>query len=73
VLLESVLDSHPAKERAMKPIRRTMGSLIGRLFGKSQPASHVERSRTPKPLSDSHLSQVGGGVGESSASPNKGW
>lgn len=57
----------------MKPIRRTMGSLIGRLFGKSQPATHVERSRTPKPLSDSQLSQVGGGDGGSVSLPNKGW
>jgi hypothetical protein len=57
----------------MKPIRRTMGSLIGRLFGKSQPTGLVERPRAPKPLSDSQLSQVGGGEGGSTSLPNKGW
>jgi hypothetical protein len=57
----------------MKPIRRTMGSLIGRLFGKNQPTGLVERPRAPKPLSDSQLSQVGGGEGGSTSLPNKGW
>ena len=57
----------------MKQVQKTIGRWVQRLAGKSRTEAAVQPVRQPIELEAQALRQVGGGVGESVQSPNKGW
>ena len=57
----------------MKQVQKTIGRWIQRFAGKSRSETTVQPARQLTALDTKVLRQVGGGVGESVQSPNKGW
>lgn len=57
----------------MTQVRNTLGRLVQRLVGKARVQAPVQHVQPLKELDARVVSQVSGGVGESTQTPRNGW